>query len=296
MLRRFLGSRKKKLIKKLRSGFALALGGGGARGLAHIGVLSALEELSLKPSLVVGTSMGAIVGAAYCSGVYPSAGDMLDAFKGLVDSDLAREFGIEEIYRKSLSLRSIYARLSAIYRILQDGFIYPASLLREVVARLIPDISIRDCAIPFLSVTLDIKSGERYVFEEGSLVDAVVASASIPGIFEPFIHDVSVLVDGGWIENVPYPTAREKGYRRVIAVDVSAPLDEENLDIENGISVVLRADSCALKKLQKLQTEEAELLLKPDIPPEVRWYHFWRIDELFTVGRACALSFLVGNF
>ena len=157
----------------------IALAGGAARGLAHIGVLKALEEAEIRPACIAGTSAGALVGGLYAAGL--SVADM---------ERVVAELGGWEL---SKLLDVTWAKGSLVAGNAVAGF------LRDLVG----EVRIEDLKIPFIAVAVDINSGRGHLFDRGPLVDAIRASISIPGIFEPFAANGSYFVDGGVRLNLP---------------------------------------------------------------------------------------------
>ena len=177
----------------------LALGGGGVRGAAHLGVLSVFEREGITFDVVAGTSVGAVVGAGVAAGV-PSA-DMLARFKTARWIDLARP--------------SWGSKLSMLR----------ANPMGEILVKTVKANTFEELALPFAAVASDILTGDTVVITEGPLRDAVLASAAVPAIFEPLRRDGRLLVDGGLTDNLPVAVARSLGADVVIAVDIMPPLD-----------------------------------------------------------------------
>lgn len=198
--------------------FALAFGGGGARGLAHVGVLRVLERAGLRPSAIAGTSMGAIVGALYCSGVAPD--DLVEAL------DLLDLKGLLAVTRLNL----------------RPGSLLTADPFEGRIRAALP-LTFRELLLPFAAVAADLITGERVVLADGDLAVAVRASMSIPVVFEPVRVGERLLTDGGIIDPVPVDAARGLTGDPVVAVDVG-PLTPVTLDAGaiGGHKPVLRID------------------------------------------------------
>ena len=209
---------------------ALVLSGGGAHGLAHIGVLEVLDSLGVRPTLVVGTSMGAVIGAMYASGM---SGRKIDS--------VVRQLPLEELFRRSppitfaasgdlgspivtfapafvveqlgttVRLQSPAARERQINALL-DGVLLGANLAASGDFSRLP--------IPFVAVATDIRSRKPVILDRGDLAQAVRASAAIPVVFAPVARDEQMLIDGGLSANVPVALARARGGRRMIVSDV----------------------------------------------------------------------------
>jgi NTE family protein len=181
---------------KRRRKIGLALGGGSARGWAHIGVLRALEELGIRPDLVCGTSIGSLVGAAYAVGE-------LDKLESWV-----RSMGVSDVLRfLDFRLSTGLLKGERLSQYLRDNF---------------SDLPIEDMPMPFAAVATALSTGTEIWLREGSTVDAVRASIALPGIFTPIMNDGRVLVDGGLVNPVPVSLARAMGADVVIAVDLNS--------------------------------------------------------------------------
>ena len=178
----------------------IALGGGAARGIAHIGVLKVLGEAGICPALVSGTSAGSMVGALYAAG--HSWMDMLEIIDTLDWNDL-----VQPVFPRMGLLRSIR--------------------LEKKLVELLGSREIEDLELPFKAVSVDLMSGEEYVFGEGSAALAVRASCSVPGIFEPVEIDERLLVDGGVLNDVPVDVCLEMGADLVLGINLNDDLVPE---------------------------------------------------------------------
>ncbi len=175
----------------------LALGSGGARGAAHTGVLKVLEREGIRPTVVAGSSIGALMGAAFASGK-PTA-------------DMEREWlaiGVSKVLR-GLMPTLPRAGLSSGHE------------LRRLLTGWFGEVRIEDLPMPFAAVACDIDTGEPVVLQSGPLVDAILASTAIPGIFYPVRWESRILVDGGMVDPVPVSVCRNLGADLVIAVDIT---------------------------------------------------------------------------
>jgi NTE family protein len=175
----------------------LALGSGGARGAAHTGVLNVLDREAIPISFVSGSSIGALVGAAYAV--------------GLPVEQVEREWLVTDVHRLFRSFLPTFPRAG-----LSSG-----SELRKILTDVLGDERIEDLPIPYAAVACDIDTGETVVLREGPLVDAVRASTAIPGIFHPVRWGDRLLIDGGLVDPVPVRTCRDLGAEFVIAVDIT---------------------------------------------------------------------------
>jgi NTE family protein len=220
-----------------RKTLGLALGGGGARGLAHIGVLRVLEEEGLQADFVAGTSVGSLIGALYCCGY---------TWKQMKELASSTEWG---------DLVSIVVP--------RMGLINTGKLER-LVARLVGGRSIEDLPIPFRALGVDITRGEEVVLARGSVSQAVRASSAIPGIFEPVRWEGLLVVDGGLLANVPTHVARAMGAQVVLAVDLAADRTKTR-DPENILDVMLYSLSILIRGQSHRGAAAADVPLAPDL-------------------------------
>lgn len=213
---------------------ALVLGGGGARGGAHLGVLKQLEAQQIPIDLIVGTSIGAFVGGLYASGHSPD-----EIEKILQTLDWGAGF-TDKVSRDEMPLRRTQQRDQYAIRLDiglgKDGVKMPKGLLLgQAMAELIElaygvqsaNQHFDQLPIPFRAIATNLRNKDTVVLEQGSLLSAVQASMSIPGVVQPMRLDGKVLVDGGVANNLPISVARQFGATRIIAVAIDAPLREE---------------------------------------------------------------------
>ena len=188
---------KNELIKHFKKKkVGLALGSGGAKGLSHIGVIKYLEEMGIKIDFITGSSIGALIGGAYASGL-----------------------SIEEI--EDIALET---DLASTIKLFSPGFgksgLVTGKKVREFLNSMLGNKNIEDMPIPFTAVAADIITGEEIHFNKGNLVEAIRSSISIPIVFQPVIRNNNVLVDGGLVNPVPINVAREMGADYIIAVNI----------------------------------------------------------------------------
>ncbi len=252
-----------------RPRIGLVLSGGGAKGIAHIGVLRVIEESGLKVDYITGTSMGSIVGGLYASGYDASKLESLvlsmDWDDVLADYVSRRSVSIDEkgehdkyigsfqISRKGLKLPTGYKRGQKLTSIL--------SLLTLPVHH-IDDFN--ELPVPFRCIATDIVTGEAFVITRGSLSEALRASMAIPSIFTPIEIDGRLLVDGGVVRNLPVSDARDMGADIVIAVDVGAPLYKKE-ELKSLAEIMDQSVSFLGARSTQEQRKLADILLTPDI-------------------------------
>ncbi len=210
---------------------ALVLSGGGARGAAHIGVLKYLEDQRIPVDAVVGTSVGAIIGGLYASGM--SADEIealvlsLDWNEMFSDTALPAELGIRRKLQRYRYLIDIDAGLQDGELVFSTGFIEGQRMMLMLRRQTLPVRGIDDfdrLPTPFRAVATDLATANAVVFDDGDLVHAIRASMSFPGVYSTVEHGGTRLVDGGIVQNLPVPAARELGMDTLIAVDVATPL------------------------------------------------------------------------
>ncbi len=267
----------------------LVLGGGGARGLAHLGVLRTLEQAGIEIDCIVGTSVGAVVGAGYA--LEPDA--LLKSRQALAyfQSEAFAGSPFKKILLKSNNIeqnvfQNILASIKKSYvfsNLLRKSSILPGEKLRSLIEDLVPDVPFDDVKIPFAVTALDLGNGEDVLMTEGALREAVLASCSVPGFFPPVEYDGRLLADAGMIGPVSVSAAIEKFEPDVvIAVDISSYL--ETLDkVERGLDVLLRAESIACARLNAFEIEKADVVICPDVG-ETYWTDFSDLETLMKEG------------
>ncbi|MBI2889447.1 MAG: patatin-like phospholipase family protein [Nitrospirae bacterium] len=270
----------------------LALGGGAARGLAHIGILKVLKENGIRVQALTGTSMGAIIGALYI--VHNDIAEITERVKRFLTGPLFYKSRIG-FFRQQLQEEQ-GGRFSGIAAALKKGYVYTVSMRRasyvredlymDIIASVLPDVKIEDLSVPFAVVATDLVKGEEVVLTKGPLRQAVAASAAIPGLLPPIRLDGRTLVDGGWIDQVPIRPAYRLGAEFVLAVDVGEELDRVT-ELGHSLEIINRANFVARKRLMRLLCEEADLLWRPTMP-EVHWADFSQLERALVRGEETA--------
>jgi NTE family protein len=267
----------------------LALGGGGARGLAHLGVLKILEAEGITFDLIAGTSFGSIIGAMYAQN--PSAEPLQKRVLQFLHGPKfkrAKIFFIKKHYEEEKKVGFIWN----LKTYLQRGIFFGISLQKasfisekdflENINGLLEDRDLKEGAIPFMAVATDLAQGAEVILESGPTRRAVAASCAIPGVFPPISIGDLRLIDGGWVNQVPVEPLLSKGADFVIAVDTS----EDSGTIRsfgNGLDIVLRAGDITRKALSEVQLKKADVVLRPKIG-HVHWSDFWRYQEAVKEG------------
>jgi NTE family protein len=233
----------------MRPRIGLALGGGGARGYAHIGVIRTLQAHGLPIDVVAGTSMGAAVGAVHACGV-----EMEKFVKILKNLDLNRLLGIPATALRSLESLAGVAASELLFK-RADWRHQESERVRQLHQFLMmfsgnKDFS--DLKIPFAAVACDVDSGEQIVIRSGKVHTAVAASMALPGIQQPIHHDGRFLIDGGLVNKIPVDVAVELGAQIVIAVDVSAALAGA---VQTSVEVLVQAQAILSNELARVKLD-----------------------------------------
>jgi NTE family protein len=216
---------------------ALVLGAGSARGLAHIGVLQVLEENNIPFDLIVGCSMGAMVGSIYACGT---------------------DLKLLEKLIENMNLRNFFD-----LNIPRMGFI-SGKRITEFLDLVTKRKNFADLDLPLAVVATDLVSGSKLVIEEGPITEAVRASISIPGVFHPIIKDDMVLVDGAVLDRLPVEVAREKGASVIIAVDVNFGPGKKVM-VKNTMDIILNSLDLMQKKQFDLLEPQTDILIQPQV-------------------------------
>ncbi len=249
---------------------ALVLSGGGARGFAHIPIIEALEKYDIPIDMVIGTSMGALVGGLYAAGYSPKnmtelieEYDMIELFSVSASADEQTEVSSFANYRDNIFNLSFDEKgLGS-----APGIVGDQKILEMLNASLIKTSAITNfnhLPIPFRCVGTDLVNGEKIVFSNGSLVEAIRASISIPGFFAPAVIGDRMVVDGGLVDNLPIHLAREMGADIIIAVDVNAvDYDATAEDLTSLSSILGQLINIMTKNTVIDQIEDSDLLFLP---------------------------------
>jgi NTE family protein len=277
--------------KKRRIG--LALGGGGARGLAHIGVLKVLERERIPIDLIVGTSIGALVGGAYASGT--SSDELqrrVEAYLKSSDfrSSAIKAFGTAHSKGEINLAQKIQAYLRNYFYLIQAMF-KPGILSNEdfqnTIDYFIPDIQIEKTRIPFRAVATDLVSGKQITFSHGPLRQAVMASCAVPGAISPLKEGEKLLSDGGITCLVPSSVARQEGADIVISVAVDRCMSSEEL--RNVVDIYYRVSEIMGERLKNYELAEADVVILPEVG-DLHWSDFSQTMNLVDEGEKAAME------
>lgn len=286
----------------MQQSVSLVLSSGGARGIAHIGVIEELERQGFEIKSIVGSSIGALVGGIYASGNL-------------------------KVYRDwmcNLDKKAVFNLVD--FTLSTNGLVKGNKVIKEL-KKIVPDLNIEDLPISYTAVATDIKHKKEVVFEEGSLYEAIRASISIPTVFKPYMFDGKVLIDGGVLNPIPINRVKRSNNDLLIAVDVNSPILSEKQVADKKLStkeeVELNYFSFLMKKgfqfLPKLPAKQlnyysllsqtASLMIqqisamsiemyKPDILIKIPMnsygpFHFYKSEEIITAGELATRSALL---
>jgi len=266
----------------------LALGGGGARGLAHIGVLKVLQREGVPIHAIAGTSMGAIVGGAFS--LYQDAHfleqqafrirEKIPEFEKISITDLPKHRRFV-IHRFLTFLKEIYLlNLGATRKWFVDQ-----DTARKLLVEIFDEKEFSDSKIPFTAVSTDLRTGEEIPLREGKMVDAVLASMSIPGYFQPIEMGSHLLVDGGVTSLVPVDAVRQLGVDVVIAVNVERGVWRQRFD--HGIDILFQVDDIRGSELNRMKLASADVVICPKVQ-HINWAQFSRMEEVIRRGEEAA--------
>lgn len=265
-----------------RPKIALVLGGGGLKGFAHIGVIRALIELKLDPTVVAGTSIGSLIAAAYGGGM--PVDEMAERARNLKRRDLFR-----------------INRIGMLLERMKSQSIYLEEPLRQVVEAVVPKKSFHQMKKRVLVNTVDIQRGTQVVWglhglRHASVADAVYASCALPGFFPPGVIDRRLCVDGGVIDNLPVSVA-SLGMDIVIAVDTGSSdvVPENDISLQGFTSIYMRAATTMMHALQlapfRLWGKPPMILIRPKVS-HIGWFSFSHTDEVIEAGYTAAMEAL----
>lgn len=217
---------------------ALVLGGGGARGFAHIGVLRVLEQEKIPIDLIVGTSVGSLIGALYAA--QPNSFEL--------------EWTAFRIEKDDLFDFSIFSATTGAVK---------GEAVKDFMRRNSSQQKIEDFAVPFVAIATDLNTGKRVEIDRGSVVDAVRASVSIPGIFSPAVINGRSYVDGGVVANLAVDVARKRGADIIIAVNITEQV--ANYDVTDVVGIIMQSINIMMSEMAATQLRDADVVIAPPI-------------------------------
>lgn len=269
----------------------LALGGGGARGFSHIGVLRVFEQEKIPIFQITGCSIGALIGGLYAK--YQSADRVqeffTDLFKQPVFQDLDihvfntmdREGPVRQFNNYLHQLKMYFSLLKTI----NTRSVFSEETISKIF-ELYPDQAIESLPIRFACIATDLISGREIVINEGSLRQAVRASSSIPGIFPPVPIDNLLLIDGAATDSIPVQIVKGQGAHYVFAVDVTKCLQNDS-PLSNGLQIIYRSEDIVTYHLTQERLVGADLVMRPEVG-HFSWAAINQIEEIIQAGEEAA--------
>jgi NTE family protein len=270
---------EKAIVSSSAPSLAIALGGGGARGLSHILILEALDELGIRPRAIAGTSIGALMGAAYASGM--SGADI-------------RAHCSEMFQKRTELIKLFFSRWDGKITEIWSSVALPISAGDRLIKALLPpDLpeSFEELLIPLTVVTTDFYSQEEQIITEGPLFPAITASSALPTVFRPLDIDGRLLIDGGFVNPLPFDLLGGKA-DIIAAVDVSAGAPESRGKNPTVIETLVSAMQIALRSIihEKLRSGAPDILIRPNVGP-YRVLDFFKFDEILAASADCKDEF-----
>ncbi|TYC53834.1 patatin-like phospholipase family protein [Rhodobacterales bacterium] len=261
------------------TGFALALGGGAAKAFAHIPILEAIDELGVRPAEIAGTSMGAILGGLYASGM--TAREI-------------REFAVDLLTRKPQLLQRLFLSngrtWQSLFNVARPAIIEPVVLFETVLpSTLVARFS--DLRIPMKIIATDFNSQSQVVLEEGPLLPAIAASSALPILLTPVELEGRVLIDGGFVNPTPFDVL-DAQHQITVAIDVTGSEFKSRKALPTGMETWIGSFSITLHSLvaAKLACTRPDLLVEPPIG-HFKTMDFFRISDILAAAEASKDSF-----
>jgi NTE family protein len=252
--------------------FGLALGGGGARGFAHVTMLEALDELGIAPCVIAGTSIGSLIGAAYASGMSGAA---------------IRAYCEELFHKRTEILKRLFSRWNGGLSVFKNNGNGGAStfsgenILKALLPETLPE-NFEGLKTPLLAVATDFYAQCQYIIERGPLIPAIAASSALPGVLRPIELDGRVLVDGGFVNPVPFDLLMPRA-DIVAAIDVTAGVQQSRGKMPSLIESIIGSNQITLRSVlrEKLKAQAPDILIRPEIGG-FRVLDFYKIEEIFS--------------
>lgn len=238
---------------------ALVLGGGGARGFAHVGVIRELESAGIPIDMIVGVSVGSLIGA-----LYADAGDSFEL-----------EWKAFKIEKKEIFDFKVFNIKESVVK---------GEAIKDYIDKNIKTKKIEDMKVPLAIVATDIKTGKPVVFRSGPVKDAVRASASVPGVFPPVPYGNKLLVDGGVLGNLAPSVAKQMGAEIIIGVSIGKERNRFSDDHPDALTVILESIAIMGDEIIRLNRDEMDFLIEPEVG-DVGITDFSKKKELIEAGR-----------
>ncbi len=260
----------------------LALGGGGVRGLAHIGVLRVLREAGIPVHAIAGTSVGAIVAAAFAFHSESGLGGLLEELRRLPLSPP----GLLSMRRRGLRLPASFREWAFARRFVQSNLrgwgVLKGSDLADYLVRVTGGKRLEDSPFALAVVTTDLNTGEQVVLREGPAALALQASCALPGFFRPVERNGHLLGDGGFVNMVPADVVRTMGVDSVIAVDVGQ--EHVFAEVRNGLEALCRSMEICARHHKRFHLKAADLVIRPEFGQAISALDFARTRHCIKTG------------
>lgn len=271
---------------------AIALGGGGARGLAHLGILKVFEENNIKFDIIAGTSMGSVIGALYA--IEQDVDKIQKILKDYLFNKMFSKMNMEKLQgdSQSTSAKSLIRKAREFVKYgasNEANSFFANSMLEDMINTIIPDIDMQDTKIPLACVATDITNGKEKIFTKGSLRKIVLASTSIPGVFPPVNIDGIWYTDGAHVNVTPVSVARLMGADFVIGSDVKSKLKTLDVVPVNSRDIMNRCNFIANHLFYEILIKEANVVLEPNIK-QISWSEFNKFNLMVNEGEKEAKS------
>lgn len=281
---------------------SLALGGGGARGVSHLGVIETLLDAGCTIERITGISIGSLAGAMYAfqpdiRAVQRQALDFLlsepfqrhqqilfGARPGASEETTGGIFTWYDRVKQYLHANRLF------HRVVRSPAMLPGIIIQDVVEHLLPEADIRDAKIPLRIVAVDLHSGRKVVLDEGPVREAVRGSSALPGIFPPVPWNDMLLCDVGVFYSLPTTEAKVLGTEFVVAVDVGSDLKPLH-ECETALDVLMRMDEIGEALFRAHVVDTADLLIRPNVSG-VEWFDFSQSERLLEAGRLAGRTVL----
>ncbi|MFC1514753.1 patatin-like phospholipase family protein [Candidatus Omnitrophota bacterium] len=267
----------------------LALGGGGARGFAHIGVLEVLEQEKIPVNIISGTSMGAVVGALYAQ--KKSVEFVKDKIFSLIDRDILKEledkFSIaqaaDKVQNPHLKQTVLFVKELYLWNIrLVKKWLIDYKPFEVLFKEVFDQVEFSDCEIPFVCMATDLIAGKEVCLQDGFLYEALLASTALPGVFPPLKLNERFLVDGGVLESLPTQPLVDRKIDFIAAVNLERKRKVRFL--KSSMNMLLSVDEMRHNKLVEIAMSKADFLFEPDTL-DFGWAEFSKVYEIIDRGR-----------
>jgi NTE family protein len=265
----------------------LALGGGGARGMAHLGILKVLEENNVPVDFITGTSMGAIIGAMYAQN--PDAKELIKKFDDYFKDKSYKDLGLEKVIPRNEDeptilhqfIEAVGKRVVLNFAISRTALLQK-NTLEEAITSFVKKGLIEDTIIPFYAIGSDLNSGQPVIFKSGDIQKAVKISASLPIYFPPVEEDGRLMTDGGITSPVPVNELQDTGVDIVIAASMGRN-NYEKLKTVKLLNIITRMQQIKGSYLARSQLEKADIMLEPGFNDD-HWSEFLKYKDFIKKG------------